>query len=363
MSKKMKKIFLNLLLLAFLPMLSLFGQKDTTGIQNLKAKSLKDGFSLFGSDELLEITLRFDLTTFLKKNLKEGSLDADLTFHLSETDSLTRKIKVKNRGNYRFENCDFPPMELNFKKAVHAYPDSGNIKKLKLVTHCQTGSVKSEYVLREYLVYKMFNLLTDTSFRVRLLRITYIDTRKSRKPVTQYGFFIEPIGILAGRTNSTILKATNLTQKHIVPDVMDRISIFNYMVANWDWTVPLQHNVAITKPMVFDNSGLAIAIPYDFDLTGVVNVAYAVTPPEYNLNSIRDRIFLGICRSREVFQDELKYFLSRKDDFYRVINDFPYLSEKSKKDITDFLDEFFKIEKQKDFDNLIDYLLRACKNL
>jgi hypothetical protein len=172
----MKRITLNLILLASLCVLSASGQNDTTAKQQLKKDSLKDNFALFGSDELLEISLSFDLTTFLRKNLKAGSLDAVLTFHLSEKDSITKNIKIKNRGNYRFESCDFPPMELNFKKAIHAYPDSGNIKKLKLVTHCKTGSVQSEYVLREYLVYKMFNLLTDTSFRVRLLKVNYIDT-------------------------------------------------------------------------------------------------------------------------------------------------------------------------------------------
>jgi hypothetical protein len=364
MINKMKTIFFSLLLTVFISVMPVFGQKDTTGTKNVKSAKQKDSFALFGSDQLLEITLKFDLTTFLKKNTNGGPLDAVVTFNPGSKDSLTRNIKIKNRGNYRFENCDFPPMELNFKKAIHAYPDSGNIKKLKLVTHCKTGAVQSEYVLREYLVYKMFNLLTDTSFRVRLLRVTYIDTRKNRKPVIQYGFFIEPISVLAERTNSTILKATNLTQKHIEPDVMDKISIFNYMVSNWDWTVPLQHNIAIIKPMVFSNSGLGLAIPYDFDLTGVVNVDYAVTPPEYNLRSIRDRVFLGICRSRDVFQKDLLYFLSRKNDFYSLINDFPYLNEKSKKDIIDFLNQFFnQIEKQKELENLIDYLMGNCKNL
>jgi hypothetical protein len=359
-----ERIILNLLLFIFLSVLHASGQNDTTVAKDLKTDKGTDSFALFGSDELLEITLRFDLTSFLKKKANVGSLDAVLTFHLTEKDSINMDIKVKNRGHFRAENCDFPPMELIFKKPIHAFPDSGQIKKLKLATHCKTGSVQSEYVLREYLVYRMFNLLTDTSFRVRLLRATYIDTHKSRKPVTQYGFFIEPTGVLAGRTNSTILKATNLTQKHIVPDVMDRVSIFNYMVANWDWTVPLQHNILIIKPMVLDNSGLGLAVPYDFDLTGVVNVDYAVTPPEYNLNSIRDRVFLGICRSREVFEKDLKYFLSKKNDFYGLINDFPYLNEKAKKDITSFLDEFFnQIEKQKDFNNLLDYLLSACKKL
>jgi len=364
MKHMVKRIILNLLLIIFLSVLPVSGQNDTTVAKSLKTDDGKNSFALFNSDELLEITLEFDLTSFLKKKVDGGSLDAVITFHLNDKDSLTRKVKVKNRGHFRFENCDFPPMEINFKKSIHAYPDSGNIKKLKLATHCKTGSVQSEYVLREYLVYRMFNLLTDTSFRVRLLRVTYIDTRKSRKPVTQYGFFIEPVEVLAARTNSTIIKSTNLTQKHIVPDVMDKVSIFNYMVANWDWTVPLAHNIAILKPMVLDNPGLGLAVPYDFDLTGVVNVDYAVTPPEYNLRSIRDRVFLGICRSREVFEKELKYFLSKKNDFYGLINDYPYLNEKSKKDITSFLDEFFNgIEKQKDFDNLLDYLLSTCKKL
>jgi hypothetical protein len=360
----MKPILFSLLLPLLLSVMPVFGQKDTTGTKHVKSAKQKDSFALFGSDELLEISLKFDLTTFLKKNTKGGPLDAVLTFSPGDKDSLTQNIKIKNRGNYRYENCDFPPMEINFKKAIHAYPDSSHIKKLKLVTHCKTGSVQSEYVLREYLVYKMYNLLTDTSFRVRLLRVTYYDTRKSRKPIIQYGFFIEPIGVLAERTNSTILKATNLTQKHIVPEVMDKISIFNYMVSNWDWTVPFQHNIAIIKPMVLDNSGLGLAIPYDFDLTGVVNVDYAVTPPEYNLRNIRDRIFLGICRSREEYQKELLYFLGKKGDFYKLINDFSLLSDRSKKDITEFLDQFFdRIEKQKDFENLLDYLTSTCKKL
>jgi hypothetical protein len=360
----MNRIIWNLLLLIFLFVLPVSGQDDTTSAKNSEKDSLEDSFVLFGSDDLLNISLSLDLTTFLRKNPKMGSLDAVVTFHLSDKDSLTRKIKVNDRGHFRFENCDFPPMELNFKKAIHSYPDSGHIKKLKLVTHCKTGRVQSEYVLREYLVYKMYNLLTDTSFRVRLLRITYYDTQKSRKPIVQYGFFLEPIGVLSERINSTVIKATNLTQRYIEPELMDKVSIFSYMVANWDWTVPLQHNIAILKPKVFDSSGLGLAIPYDFDLTGVVNVDYAVTPAEYKLNTIRDRVFLGICRSREVFQKELLYFLSRKNDFYSIVNDFPYLNEKSKKDITEFLDQFFsQIEKPKSRDHLLDYMLSACKKL
>jgi hypothetical protein len=235
---------------------------------------------------------------------------------------------------------------------------------MKLVNHCEQGSLYDEYVLREYLVYKLFNALTDTSFRVRLLKVNYIDTKRNRKPITQYGFFIEPVELLAERTNTIILKSTSLTQKNIVPSVIDRLAIFNYMVSNWDWSVPGQHNVAIIKSQKYDDPALGIAIPYDFDLTGVVNADYAIPPATMTITTNRDRLFSGICRGKEVFQEDLKKFLSKKEKLYSIINEFPYLNKSSKRDITFFLDQFFnQLEKQKSLENLVDLFLNNCKKL
>ncbi|MCJ7446626.1 MAG: hypothetical protein MUO72_02935 [Bacteroidales bacterium] len=359
-----KKLLFSQLFLLVLIGFKSFGQNDTIGISTLKADSLKESFSLFGSDKLLEASLRFDITTFLRKNPKSPPLDAIITFHLSETDSLDRKVSIKYRGEYRYRTCSFPPIQLNFKKSIKVYPDSGKVKKLKLVTHCDPGDVYDDYVLREYLVYKLYNVLTDTSFRVRLLRINYIDTGRERKPISQYGLILEPIDMLAKRTSSTVVKATNLTQKNLVPRIMDRLAIFNYMIANWDWSIPGQHNVAIIVPKNISYSGLGIAIPFDFDLTGVVNAKYGFPAPETGLESNRDRLFTGICRSKEVYKAHLKEFLAMKESFYSVINEFPYLNQKSKKDCTTFLDGFFgQIEKERNLDNLVDEFLNNCKNL
>jgi hypothetical protein len=287
-----------------------------------------------------------------------------MTIYFSDTDSLNKKTTIKYRGESRFQNCHFAPIQLNFKKPLYTNSDSGRIKKLKLVTHCEQGSLYDEYVLREYLVYKLFNVLTDTSFRVRLLKVNYIDTKRSRRAIIQYGFFIEPIDLLAERTSSVVVKATNLTQRHIVPNIMDRLAIFNYMISNWDWSIPGQHNVAVIKPMKYDVAGLGIAIPYDFDLTGVVNADYAIPPPGMEITTNRERLFSGICRSKEVFQEELKKFSNKKGKLYSVINEFTYLNKSSKKDITIFLDQFFnQLEKQKSLDNLVDLFLKNCKKL
>ncbi|HEY5124625.1 MAG TPA: hypothetical protein VIK14_12905 [Ignavibacteria bacterium] len=359
-----KNLILNQLFIFVLSVLSAFSQINTTEIKQQKSKTSEQNISLFDSEEPLEISLRFDLAGYLKKSSKGDSFDAVMTIHFSKTDSLDKKITIKYRGTSRFQRCKFPPIQLNFNKPVYINSDSVKTKKLKLVNHCEQGTMYDEYVLREYLVYKLFNVLTDTSFRVRLLKVNYMDTKRSRKPITQYGFFIEPIELLAGRTNSFVVKATNLSQKHIIPVIMDRLAIFNYMISNWDWSIPGQHNVAIIKPIKNDVTGLGIAIPFDFDLTGVVNADYAIPPPGMEITTNRERLFSGICRSKEVFQEDLKIFLNKKEKLYSVINGFPYLNQRAKKDITNFLDQFFdQLEKQKSLDNLVDCFLNSCKKL
>ncbi len=360
----MKKQITWLIFLTLFIIIPLSGQDDNGEKKNTLSDPLNDKFALFASEDLLEITMRLDLTSFIRKNLNRSFIDAEFTIHLNKTDSIFNKIKVKARGNFRYDNCSFPPMELSFKKQIHAYSDSDYIKKVKLVTHCANGEISNNYVLREYLVYKLFNVLSDTSFKVRLVKITYIDTQQKRKTITQYGFMIEPDELLAERLNCTVVKTKNLTQKHIFPEMMDKVSIFNYMIANWDWNIPYLQNVIIIKPRVTANYSLGLAVPYDFDLSGLVNVTYGTVPPEYGLTTSRDRIFLGICRSEDVFRKDLKFFLSKKEELYSTINDFQYLNQRAKKDITGFLGEFFnQIDDKQELDYLIYTFTGTCKKL
>jgi hypothetical protein len=354
----MKKFISGLLCVLALSFLPASGQNDLSSRK--QSKELKKGFAIFDSDELLEMSLSFDLKKYLKKDFKE-TLDGILTFRLSESDSLEREVKISNRGTFRSSFCKFPPIEIYFKKPVHAYTGQDKITRLKLITRCDEGKQYDEYVLREFLVYKLYNAFTDTSFRVRLVRVDFIDINNKKNPIRQYGFFIEPKEIVASRTNLSLFKNTRVGQKHIFPAIMDRVAIFNYMVSNYDWSVTGEHNIILMQPVTLNPSGLGIAVPHDFDATGVVNASYAIPKPETNLTSIRDRIFMGTCRSKEVFQQELKSFLKRKDDLYHIIDEFAYLGKGSKKDITVFLDEFFnQIEKQKTLDELIGKFMKTC---
>ena len=351
---------LNFLVLSGVPSL---GQDDTSVTVQQEEDGPGEYFSLFENDDLLEVSLQFDVSKFLKKAARDQSVDGIMTLHLSDTDSLERKVKVKYRGQSRYEGCKYPPARIILRKPLYEGPDSGRIKKIKLVNQCQPGTTFGDYVIREYIVYKLYNVVTDTSFRARLVRLSYIDTEKKRRPIIQYGILLEPEGLVESRLNLIEVKTKAVSMRHMLPTMIDRIAIFNYMVSNWDWSVPGQHNISVFSSPIFEFAGQGVPIPFDFDLAGVVNADYAIPLPETGLKNNRDRTFLGICRSREVFQGELLNFMAKKDEFYSVIDNSPYLSKAAKRDITYFLDQFFdQLEKPRSFERLLDLFLANCKD-
>ncbi|TFH37576.1 MAG: hypothetical protein E4G95_04680 [Bacteroidia bacterium] len=352
----MKKLLFIVVLTSGMFWLAL-GQNDETELYSV-SDTIKD-FGLFKNEEILELSLRFDITTYRRKKPKDDYLDAVLTYHISATDSINRSLKLKSRGEFRNEYCDFPPIQLNFKKGDFERDDLQGLNKVKLVTHCQTGNENG--LFKEYLIYKLYNVLTDTSFRVRLVRINYINTFKDTKPVRSYAFFIEPLDFLAERINAVPVEATNLGQVNIVPEMMDRMAIFNYMVGNTDWSVPNQHNCKVLVQPGSENSNLGLVAPYDFDYSGFVNASYAIPAEGLGIERVTQRIYQGICRDEEVFRDALKEFETKKESFYNVILDFPYMDERTKSQMIKFLDEFYN-----DFDSknsIVRHLVIECKNL
>ncbi|MBN2863245.1 MAG: hypothetical protein JXN62_08800 [Bacteroidales bacterium] len=353
----MKKLILTLLFLAGFFTLPAFSQNDTVDVVYDIADTINKDIRLFERDDLLELSLRFDITTYRRKRSSEEYLPAVLTYHISEADSINKDIKLRARGIMRLGYCDYPPIRLNFKKTKSPDDEFSNIDKLKLVTHCKLGN--ENYLLTEFLIYKLYNILTENSFRVRLVRMNYINTHKESKPVRQFGFVIEPIEALCTRTNSHEISSKGVDQPNIKADMMDRMAIFNYMIGNTDWYVSNHHNVVILVQPHSERPDLGAIIPYDFDYAGLVNADYAVPHEAVPIKTVRERYYCGICRTEEEFTEALKEFSDKKEEFYNIIRDFPYMNDKQKKGLFTYLDEFYK-----DFDkrNSIVYkLLSECK--
>lgn len=314
--------------------------------------------SLFDSDDLLEITLKFDISYYRKKKPDQEYLDAVLTYYPGDKDSVSKNIKVRARGEMRRSYCDFPPLLLNFTMKNSPGGEFAGIDKLKIVTHCRLGM--EDYILKEYLAYRLYNVLTENSFRVRLIRINYINTARESKPIRQYGFAIEPVQLLEKRTGTVTVDIANPSRKYINRQNMDRCSIFNYMIGNTDWSVSNLHNIIIMTAKEPGTETLGIVVPFDFDYSGFVYASYAVPHESVPVKSVRERYYMGFCRTEQEYLSALGEFSDRKEEFFSIINDFPYLDAKAKKQSLSYLDEFFKgFDKR----NTILYkILTQCKS-
>jgi len=296
---------------------------------------------LFDSEDILEISLRFDIAYFKKKKTSEEYLDAILTFHYNENDSVNRNIRLQARGERRNELCSFPPIRLNIEDSDLGYNDIEKVKNIKLVTHCNPSDIYEDYLFMEYLVYKLFRIVTDTSFRVRLMQINYVDTGKRGKNETRYGFMIEPARMVANRLDGVEIEDIVIREHYIDQQCLDIVSMFQYMIGNTDWYIPNLHNLKVFRINNYSLSNVVI-IPYDFDYSGIINTYYAVPHEEQPIETVLERMYLGPERSDEQLNDIIERFRKYKDTFILTINQFEYLDQRYKTNMVRYIESFYK---------------------
>jgi hypothetical protein len=320
---------------------------------------VKDGVQpLFSSDEILELKISMNLKEVIQDIEVRDEHEATLSYKLSDGNDETFKIKVMVRGKTRTNTkvCRFPPLKLNFKKKKVANTLFAGQNKLKLVTHCNSRAINEEYIVREYYVYKLHQLVTPYSFNVRLCKITYDDKEGKFDPTPHYGFLIEDIDDLAKRNGMKEFNDSIPNQELCNRVELDRLMLFQYMIGNLDWSVPYRHNFKLIAPK---EKSLPIAVPYDFDYCGMINTSYAVVPQDMNVPNVRTRVFRGLCRQKGEYDKVLKYFQNLKPDIYAVYTESEYLSDKSKTSAIKYLDDFYKVlDKPKSFEQKI---VRACR--
>jgi hypothetical protein len=277
--------------------------------------SARDADALFQSDELLSITLEGPISTLDKERELDTVYEpANLTYKDSKGETVTLTVRLKPRGNKRLSHgiCSFPPLRILFDKKESANTIFAKQKKLKLVTQCRPDLKRYEYyLLTEYYSYKSLNLLTDNSYRVRLARISYVNSEKEPGTDenkgdlhTTYAIFIEPTKRLAKRIDRKRLKLNETSAKQLDGTHLNLVSLFQLMLGNTDWSATHGGNDECChngKLFGEADSSDNLYIPYDFDMTGLVNPDYATVDKALKLNSIRERRYRGYCRNLEWF--------------------------------------------------------------
>lgn len=303
-----------------------------------------DSIRFFTDEGLIQVNLSTDLRQVQTETRQGIFQPASISMLFPDSTLINETISVSARGNFRRNYCRIPPMMMNFRNK--AAPRLQSLGKLKLVIGCGLNPVDEELLLKEYLVYKIYNILEERSFRVRLMKINYTDTRKKLKPFSQYAFLIEDDGDMARRNDCHKKDEIKLKTEATNRDMMTMVALFQYMIGNTDWAVPNNHNIKL----IFDKKNKNMppyVVPYDFDYCGLVDASYAIPHETIGTEKVTERVYRGFPRSLEELQIQLDVFRAKKDSIFKTINSFELLSSKTRKEMIDYLKDFFDLIENK----------------
>ncbi len=314
---------------------------------------------LFSSSEPIYLVLEMDMEQVLNDKSDDPAYNpAFLIQKMPDGNIHAFNVKIKARGNTRKikEVCEFPPLKLNFIKNETNNTVFDGQDKIKMVTHCMGEDEYENYAMLEYLAYKAYNILTNYSYQVRMIHVTYKDIRQKYSDIVKTGFLIEDEEMMAARIGGSISDKKIWSPDSCNQASVDLFSLFQFMIGNTDWWIHKRHNVEI----VSINDEL-FPVPYDFDYAGMVNTPYAIPSPSLPIVQVRDRFFKGSCKAREDFQYSIDSFNQKQSEIIVLIEETDQVNKKFKKTAVKYIESFYSIIN--DNDEFSQFINRTCTEL
>lgn len=293
---------------------------------------------LFADDSVLTLRIEGDFKALFRDRGEERKEHPARLRFWNGTDTASVKIGLRTRGIFRLKNCSFPPLRIDLPTGKVANTVFAGQDKLKLVTHCRGDRSYERNLLKEYALYRVFNAVTDTSFRARLAHVTYVDTTHADTTV-RYGILIESDDALGKRLRAAVVDQHRVHDAVTDPAYMTLVALFQYLIGNTDWSVWGQHNIQVFSDTV---THTLFAIPYDYDFSGAVGAPYASPPEQLPIKSVRERLYRGYCQPDSILAGAVARFRASKDSIYAAVNAVAPLEERDRRSMLSYFDEFFR---------------------
>lgn len=329
------------------------------------AQSDEDIAPLFAGDDLLNVKIIAPLTSIMFNRRDDKDVPGTFQYLATDERSVEFDIGLRTRGNFRHQRktCKFAPLRINFKASQTHETLFRQQDKLKLVTHCQDVIEYQNNVVREYLAYRVFNILTDESFRVRVLRITYIDTDKKNRETVSFGFLIEPKDQLAQRIGAPAVELESVFVPDLRPAFTNLTSLFHYFLGNTDFSQihsETDDNCCHNQALFSNVDGLYFSIPYDFDMSDFVGAEHSGPSSQFSASKPRRRLYRGWCANNAQLPASIKIFNEKRGEIDELINTTELLSNFKRKSLLRFIDKFYKsVKSTKEIEKNI---VKNCKN-
>ncbi len=306
---------------------------------------------LFSQSAPIELILQMDMQKVLNDKSEDPEyIPAFLIQKLGDNKIQSFNITIKARGKTRriHSICEFPPLKINFKKKSIVNTIFEGQDKIKMVTHCQESESFQNFALLEYLAYQTYNTITDYSYKVRMVNVTYKDIKQNYPDIEKTGFLIEDDDLLAERLGGTISDKKIWSPDSCIQSSVDIFSLFQFMIGNTDWWIHTRHNVDIVNL----NGDKLIPIPFDFDYAGLINTPYATPSSNLPIANVKDRFLKGSCyylkgtyscKTMNYYEDVIQVFNMKKSAIISVLEGADYLNKRDKKTSLKYVAEFYDI--------------------
>lgn len=315
---------------------------------------------LFRSHETLSLVLEFPLQELLRQKQDKATVPGVLRYTDVDGSDIVLDVGVSTRGNSRLDQCRYPPLRINLKKKQVADTLFSGQDKLKLVNLCRDSASYRRYLDQEYYLYRAYNLLSEYSFRVRMLEVTYRE-RAGRTKDTFPAFFIESDEELANRLEMTPVKSQVVSPSQLDAAELAILTLFQFMIGNTDWSVQKGpgteaccHNGKVVGPK--DSLNSWVVAPYDFDQAGLINASYALPGEKLPIRSVRQRLYRGFCSGNAQLESTIALFNEKRSAIEALFTSSPTGTSTNKAALK-YLQSFYRIidDPKKTRKHLVDH--------
>jgi hypothetical protein len=308
-------------------------------IYQMAAQETQSINSLFDEHNPLKVKLNYSNKEMNKKTNDSTYIKTDLSY-MDGSSWKTFEVDLRARGNFRRAKCYFPPIKMKIKKSNSEGTLFSGHKKLKLVLPCLMQKEKNDNILQELMAYKFYEIISPYHFKTRELDIEFEEKKGKKTKVYQLkAFLIEDDKKIAKRHDGKVF------ERYTHPLAMDANSsvqntFFQYMIGNTDFSVAYQHN----GKLLFANKKI-IPLPYDFDMSGLVDASYAVANETLGISSVRQRKYRGFKRAQPIIDKVRDEFIANKIRIFEVIEYYKdrFELESEYSSIKDYIESFYKI--------------------
>lgn len=271
----------------------------------------------FGDQDPLSVKLRYPVKDLLEKSNDSTYIPCEFSYFDDERWKVI-EAEIRIRGGFRRTYCFYTPLRLKIPEVKSQSTPFENYRKAKLVLPCLKSKKAEDNLIKELMAYKIFEILSPYHFKTRLLEVELEWVRKNKtETYSLLGFMIQNDEGFARMHNA---KEIERYIDHKAQDEEYRVvnAVFQYMIGNTDFSTVYLHN-----EKVFYIDDMIVPVPYDFDMSGLVDASYAVVSQIRNevlpIEKVTKRLYRGFEADDEILEKVRSRFLEKEIEVYAAV--------------------------------------------